>query len=90
MSYTPMRGFPSAAGQPAPYSFHIDERQHLENAMLKWALIFALIAMVAGVLGFTGIAASAAGISKFLFVLFLVLFIVVVGLALLGIGAVKK
>jgi len=28
--------------------------------MLKWALIFALIAIVAGVFGFTGIAAGAA------------------------------
>jgi uncharacterized membrane protein YtjA (UPF0391 family) len=58
-----------------------------EKPMLKWALIFAVIAAVAGLFGFTGIAASAAGIAKILFMLFLVLFIVVVLLALFGIGA---
>jgi uncharacterized membrane protein YtjA (UPF0391 family) len=78
------------ADQGPSYSFYIDGRHYLENAMLKWALIFALIALVAGLLGFTGIAAGAAGIAKFLFVLFLVLFLVVVSLALLGIGALKK
>jgi len=31
--------------------------------MLKWAVIFAVIAMVAGLFGFTGIAAGAAGIA---------------------------
>ena len=41
--------------------------------MLKWAIIFALIAMVAGALGFGGVAAGAAGIAKVLFGLFLIL-----------------
>ena len=31
--------------------------------MLKWAIIFALIALVAGGLGFGGVAAGAAGIA---------------------------
>jgi uncharacterized membrane protein YtjA (UPF0391 family) len=44
-----------------------------ETAMLKWALIFAVIALVAGVFGFTGIAAGAAGIAKFLFFVFVAL-----------------
>jgi uncharacterized membrane protein YtjA (UPF0391 family) len=44
-----------------------------EAAMLKWALIFAVIALVAGVFGFTGIAAGAAGIAKFLFFVFVAL-----------------
>ncbi len=40
--------------------------------MLKWALIFAVVAVIAGLLGFTGIAEAAAGdIAKFLFFLFL-------------------
>jgi uncharacterized membrane protein YtjA (UPF0391 family) len=47
-----------------------------ETAMLKWALIFAVIALVAGLLGFTGIAAGAAAIAKFLFVVFLILCVV--------------
>jgi uncharacterized membrane protein YtjA (UPF0391 family) len=47
-----------------------------EVIMLKWALIFAVIALVAGVLGFTGIAAGAAAIAKFLFIVFLILCVV--------------
>ena len=42
--------------------------------MLRWALIFLVIALIAGALGFTGVAGAAIGIAKFLFVLFLVLF----------------
>jgi len=40
--------------------------------MLRWALIFLIIALVAALFGFTGIGAAAAGVAKFLFVLFLV------------------
>jgi len=40
--------------------------------MLRWALIFLIIALVAALFGFTGIAAAAAEIAKFLFFLFLV------------------
>ena len=32
--------------------------------MLKWALIFAVVAMVAGLFGFTGIAVGAAKIGR--------------------------
>lgn len=35
--------------------------------MLKWALIFAVVAIVAAALGFGGIAGAAAGIAKILF-----------------------
>ena len=58
--------------------------------MLKYAIIFALIAVVAGALGFGGVAAGAAGIAKILFGLFLVLAVVFLLLAALGVGAVKK
>jgi uncharacterized membrane protein YtjA (UPF0391 family) len=44
--------------------------------MLRWALVFFVLAVVAAVLGFGGIAAGLASIAKILFVLFLVLFIV--------------
>ncbi|MFO7888170.1 MAG: DUF1328 domain-containing protein, partial [Eubacteriales bacterium] len=37
--------------------------------MLKWAVIFLVIAVVASILGFGGIANISGGISKFLFVL---------------------
>ena len=44
--------------------------------MLKWALIFLVISLVAGVFGFTGIAAGSAAVAKFLFGIFLVLFVI--------------
>jgi len=40
--------------------------------MLKWAIIFAVIALIAGALGFTGVAGAAAAIAKILFFVFLV------------------
>lgn len=52
--------------------------------MLKWAVVFLLIAIVAGIFGFTGVEEASATIAKWLFGLFLVLFIgaLVIGLAL--------
>ena len=47
-----------------------------KSIMLKWALIFAVVAIIAGLFGFTGIAAGAAAIAKFLFVVFLILCVV--------------
>ena len=44
--------------------------------MLRWALIFLVVAILAGVLGFAGIMVAAAGIAKLLFYLFLVMFAV--------------
>jgi len=43
--------------------------------MLGWALVFFIVALVAAVFGFGGIAVAAAGIAKFLFFVFLVLFL---------------
>ena len=50
--------------------------------MLKWAVIFLVISLIAGALGFTGIARGAATISKILFGVFLVLFLLFLILAL--------
>jgi uncharacterized membrane protein YtjA (UPF0391 family) len=55
--------------------------------MLRWALIFAIIAIVAGLLGFTGVAAGAAVIAKTIFYIFLGLVVVFI---LLGITIGKK
>jgi uncharacterized membrane protein YtjA (UPF0391 family) len=44
--------------------------------MLRWALIFFVVAIVAGIFGFAGIMVAAAGIAKLLFYLFLVLFLI--------------
>jgi uncharacterized membrane protein YtjA (UPF0391 family) len=45
--------------------------------MLKWAIIFFLISVVAGWFGFTGVAGGARTISKVLFFIFIVIFIIV-------------
>lgn len=44
--------------------------------MLRWAVIFLIIAMIAGLFGFTEIAVAATGIAKILFVLFLIGFVI--------------
>jgi len=55
--------------------------------MLRWALIFFVVALVAAFFGFGGIAGTAAGIAEFLFYGFLV----VAGIMLiLGLMAGKK
>ncbi len=43
--------------------------------MLRWALIFLLIAIVAGIFGFTDVEATAATIAQWLFGIFLLLFL---------------
>jgi uncharacterized membrane protein YtjA (UPF0391 family) len=52
--------------------------------MLKWAVIFLIIAVIAGIFGFTDVEAASAGIAKILFGIFMVLFLgaVVIGLAI--------
>jgi uncharacterized membrane protein YtjA (UPF0391 family) len=52
-------------------------------SLLRWAVIFLIISLIAGGLGLTGISAGAARISKILFIIFGVLFLVVVLVALL-------
>lgn len=44
--------------------------------MLRYAIIFFVIALIAAVFGFTGIAASAAGFAQILFYGFLVLAVI--------------
>ncbi|TRZ46196.1 DUF1328 domain-containing protein [Robertkochia solimangrovi] len=44
--------------------------------MLRWTIIFIILAIVAAIFGFGGISESFAGIAKILFFIFLVLFIV--------------
>jgi uncharacterized membrane protein YtjA (UPF0391 family) len=55
--------------------------------MLRWAVIFLVIALVAAFFGFAGIATAAAGIAKFLFFLFLVICLV---LFIAGMSVAKK
>jgi uncharacterized membrane protein YtjA (UPF0391 family) len=50
--------------------------------MLKWAVVFLIIAIAAGIFGFTGIEAASASIAKVLFGIFLVLFVGALALGL--------
>jgi uncharacterized membrane protein YtjA (UPF0391 family) len=44
--------------------------------MLRWAVVFLIVAIVAAVFGFGGVAAAATDIARILFFVFLVLFVV--------------
>jgi uncharacterized membrane protein YtjA (UPF0391 family) len=44
--------------------------------MLRWAIIFLVVALLAGVLGFANLEGTAMWIAKVLFVVFLILFVV--------------
>ena len=46
--------------------------------MLRWSVIFFIIALVAAIFGFTGIAQDAAAVAKVLFFIFLVLFLIAI------------
>ena len=56
--------------------------------MLRWALIFLVVALVAGLLGFTGIVGPSIAIAKLLFYVFVVLFLVSVVMHLARRGSV--
>ena len=44
--------------------------------MLSWSVFFFVVALMAALLGFPSLAGAAAGIAKFLFGVFLVLFLI--------------
>jgi uncharacterized membrane protein YtjA (UPF0391 family) len=46
------------------------------SSMLRWALVFLVVALLAAVLGFGGIAGDAAWIARVLFFIFIVIFLV--------------
>jgi len=52
--------------------------------MLKWALIFAIVAVVAALLGFSGVAGVAAGFAKILFFVGLALVVLFLILGIIG------
>lgn len=55
--------------------------------MLRWSVIFFVIAIIAAIFGFGGIAEGAASIAKVLFFIFLTLFVVAI---LFGASLFKK
>jgi uncharacterized membrane protein YtjA (UPF0391 family) len=50
--------------------------------MLRWAILFLILGLVAGALGFTTLAGASIAIAKFLFFIFLVIFLVLLFLGL--------
>ena len=52
--------------------------------MLRWAVVFLIIAIIAGLFGFTGVEEASATIAKWLFGIFVLLFIgaVLIGLTI--------
>ena len=58
-------------------------------ALLRWSLLFVVLAIVAALFGFTGIAADAAGIAKILFFIFLAIVVTFVILGLVTFRAVS-
>lgn len=50
--------------------------------MLRWALIFLVVALVAGLLGFTNIAGASMAIAQTLFYIFVVIFLVLLVIGL--------
>lgn len=51
--------------------------------MLRWAFGFFIVALVAAAFGFGGLAATAADIAKFIFYIFLALFVISIVMHLL-------
>jgi uncharacterized membrane protein YtjA (UPF0391 family) len=56
--------------------------------MLRWVILFLLIALFAGLLGFPGVAIISADIAKTIFIIFMVLFLI--ALAFLALGSSKS
>ncbi|SAK75324.1 hypothetical protein AWB79_04445 [Caballeronia hypogeia] len=59
----------------SPHANHSINRSTWEGYMLRYAVIFFIIAIIAAVFGFGGIATGAAEIAKILFFIFIVIFL---------------
>jgi uncharacterized membrane protein YtjA (UPF0391 family) len=55
--------------------------------MLRWALVFLVVGLIAGILGFTSLAGASIAIAKFLFFIFLAIFVV---LLIMGLAAARR
>jgi uncharacterized membrane protein YtjA (UPF0391 family) len=66
----------SCGGQLQPASYDRTPAFTKEPAMLRYALIFLLVALIAGALGMFGLEGTAMQIARILFFIFLVLFVV--------------
>lgn len=68
--HPPLQDGGDLTGPPAN-SLHSASR---EAPMLRWALVFLVLALIAAALGFGGLAATSAGIAKLLFWVFIIIF----------------
>jgi uncharacterized membrane protein YtjA (UPF0391 family) len=67
----------TSANRPVPGpSRYVPSTSTKDTTMLRWTLLFLVIAIIAGLLGFTGVAGTASEIAKILFFVFLVLLII--------------
>ncbi len=57
---------------------------HKESRMLRWAIIFFVVAIIAAIFGFGNISAAATDIAKILFYVFLVIFLISLVMHLMG------
>lgn len=55
---------------------HVELKNQNFSTMLRWVLIFLVLALIAAIFGFGGIAAAFAGIAEILFYIFLVLLVI--------------
>ncbi|WP_428979962.1 DUF1328 domain-containing protein [Brevundimonas pondensis] len=56
--------------------FHLHQQYSEDRSMLRWAIIFFIIALVAAVLGFGGISGMSFEIAKFIAIIAVILFVV--------------
>jgi len=56
--------------------FHLRQQYSKDRSMLRWAIIFFIIALVAAVLGFGGISGMSFEIAKFIAIIAVILFVV--------------
>ena len=57
--------------------------------MLKWALIFAVVALLCGLFGFTGAESAFAGLAKILFFVAIAVFLILLVLGVIAGRAIK-
>lgn len=73
-------GINSIGKQPAIIGYKLTKNICLlwkgEVIMLRWALIFFVVAVIAAFFGFIGIAGAAIDIAKIIFYIFLILFVI--------------
>jgi len=74
----------ASAVRPCTSSTAALDHRYQENAMLRWAVTFFIIAIIAALLGFGGIAGAATNIAMLLFWVFVVLFVLALLAGLVG------